>query len=223
MEPVAVSVAAPASPRPGSVAMMGGTFDPVHVGHLAIAEAAREQLGFERVLFVTAARPPHRPEGVVASAADRHAMVELAIAGNDTFVASRIELERPGPSYTADTVEALRAEGLAGGRTPDVWLILSAETFADLPGWHEPDRLLAACRVAVVPRDGYPLPDAAWIARHFPGREDRIVSLEGPLLAISSTELRVRAAAGRSLRYLVPDLVASYIADHGLYRRTPAL
>jgi len=214
--------AAPAPVRPGSLAMMGGTFDPIHTGHLAIADAAREQLGLELVLFVTAARPPHRLADVAASAADRHAMVELAVAGNPAFAPSRIELDRPGPSFTADTVEAFRAEALAAGREPDVWLIVSAETLADMPGWHEPERILAACRVAVVPRDGYPLPDAAWMARHFPGREDRIVSLEGPLLAISSTELRARVAVGRSLRYLVPDLVARYIADHALYRRTPA-
>jgi nicotinate-nucleotide adenylyltransferase len=214
----------PAPVVPGSVAMLGGTFDPIHTGHLAIAEAAREQLGVERVLFVTAARPTHRAGGAVASADDRHAMVELAIAGNPAFEASRLELDRPGPTYTADTVEALAATPAAAGATA-VTLVLSAETLRDLPGWHQPERILDACRIAVVPREGYPAPDGgwtAWVAANLAGREDRIRILEGPSLAISGTELRARAAAGRSLRYLVPDAVARYIDDHRLYRRDPA-
>lgn len=215
-----VTVTGPAPVRPGSIGIMGGTFDPIHVGHLAIAEEAREVLGLERVLFIPASIPPHRPAASVAPAADRAAMVELAIEGNATFELSRIELERAGPSYTSDTVAALASAERAAGREPDLTFILSAETLHDLPGWHEPERLVDACRIAVVPREGYPAPDPAWLASVFPGRERRFDLLEGPRLGLSSTSVRARVAAGRSIRYLVPPAVARYIDDHGLYRAT---
>jgi nicotinate-nucleotide adenylyltransferase len=190
---------------------MGGTFDPIHVGHLAIAEEAREALELDRVLFVPAARPPHKPDGAAATIDDRRAMVTLAIAGNAAFELSRIEVDRPGPSYTVDTVEALAGSG-------ELTVILSAETFADLPRWHEPEWLFDLARVAVVPREGYPAPDPAWLSATFPGREGRVTYLEGPRLGLSSTAIRARVAAGRSIRYLVPDAVEAYIAEHRLYR-----
>jgi nicotinate-nucleotide adenylyltransferase len=194
---------------------MGGTFDPIHVGHLAIAEEAREALGLDRILFVPAGSPPHKPRGAVSAVEHRVAMVELAIADNAAFELSRIEVDRPGPSYTVDTVEALAA----GAGDPALTVILSAETFAELPTWHEPERLFAAARVAVVPREGYPAPDPAWLSTTFPGREDRVTYLEGPRLGLSSTALRARAAAGRSVRYLVPAAVEAYIAANHLYSR----
>jgi nicotinate-nucleotide adenylyltransferase len=203
--------------RPGSLGIMGGTFDPIHIGHLAIAEEAREVLGLERILFIPAGIPPHRPAGAVAPAADRAAMVELAIADNDAFRLSRIELERPGPSYTSDTVEELAAAERDANRDPDLTFILSAETLRDVPGWHDPGRLVDACRIAVVPREGYPAPDEAWLRERFPGREGRFDFLEGPRLGLSSTSIRERIAVGRSVRYLVPAAVAAYIGDHQLY------
>ena len=213
-----MTVAAPTPVRHGSVGIMGGTFDPIHVGHLAIAEEAREVLGLERVLFIPASIPPHRPAASVAPAADRAAMVALAIDGNPAFELSRIELERAGPSYTSDTVAALASAERAAGRAPDLTFILSAETLRDLPSWHEPERLVDACRIAVVPREGYPAPTRAWLSTAFPGREERFDLLEGPRLGLSSTSVRERVAAGRSIRYLVPPAVARYIGDHGLYR-----
>jgi nicotinate-nucleotide adenylyltransferase len=192
---------------------MGGTFDPIHVGHLVIAEEAREALSLETILFVPAGQPPHKPAGSVTSVEHRVAMVELAIAGNAAFELSRIEVDRAGPSYTVETVEALARD--AG----DVVLILSAETFAELPSWHEPERLFEAARIAVVPREGYAAPDPAWLAGAFPGRESRVTYLEGPRLGLSSTAIRARVAAGRSIRYLVPDMVGSYIVENQLYRR----
>lgn len=194
-----------------AVGMMGGTFDPIHIGHLAIAEAARETLALERILFVPAGEPPHKPRNEVSPVAHRVAMVELAIAGNPAFELSRIEVDRPGPSYTVDTVEDLTADA-------EVTVILSAETFAELPGWHEPERLFAAADIAVVPREGYPAPDPAWLASAFPGREGRVAYLDGPLLGVSSTDIRDRVSAGRSIRYLVPDAVGDYIAANDLYR-----
>ena len=196
---------------PVNLGVMGGTFDPIHLGHLAVAEEAREVLDLERILFVPAGLPPHKPAGEVTSIEHRLAMVELAIADNRAFELSRIEVDRPGPSYTVDTLETLAA---AGDR---VTVILSAETFAELPTWHEPWRLFEAARVAVAPRWGYPAPDPDWLAATFPGREDRVSYLEGPRLGVSSTALRARVAAGRSIRYLVPQPVAAYIAANNLY------
>ena len=207
----------PVPTRTGSLGILGGTFDPIHVGHLAIAEEAREALGLERVLFVPAALPPHKADREISSPTHRLAMVELAIAGNPAFVASRIELERAGPSYTFETPERLSDLATADGREPDLTFILSVEAFRALPTWRRPERILELARLAVVPRDGYPDASRALLAEHFPGREDRAVFLSGPRLHLSGSELRERAAHGRSLRYLVPDAVATYIGDHSLY------
>jgi nicotinate-nucleotide adenylyltransferase len=206
------AVLPPAPVVPGSVGILGGTFDPIHHGHLVIAEEAREALGLERVLLVPASTPPHKPDRVLTAAAHRLAMAELAVAGNPAFAASGIEMERGGPSYTVETLEALLGDGVA-----DPWFILSTEALADFPAWRRPDRILELCRLAVVPRGNHQALDTAWVTRHFPGREDRFAFLAGPLLPISGSVVRRRAAAGRSVRYLVPDAVARYIADHALY------
>jgi nicotinate-nucleotide adenylyltransferase len=195
-----------------AIGVMGGTFDPIHIGHLAIGEEAREALALDVVLFVPAGQPPHKPTGSVTVVEHRVAMVGLAIADNPTFELSRIEVDRPGLSYTVDTVEALARDAA------DLVLILSAETFAELPSWHEPERVFDAARIAVVPRAGYPAPDPAWLAESFPGRETRVRYLEGPRLGLSSTAIRDRVAAGRSIRYLVPAPVEAYITQHDLYR-----
>jgi nicotinate-nucleotide adenylyltransferase len=206
--------------RAGSIGIMGGTFDPIHVGHLAIAEEARDALGLERILFVPAGQPPHKPVDAVTEAGHRVAMVELAVADNQAFELSRLEVDRPGPSYTAETVAEISRVEEAAGRVPDLTLILSVETFRELPDWHEPERLLAAARLAVVPREGYPAPATGWLSDHVPGQGDRVDFLEGPRLGLSSTALRDRVAHGRSIRYLVPADVARYIDDHHLYRAT---
>jgi nicotinate-nucleotide adenylyltransferase len=198
-----------------TIGLMGGTFDPIHIGHLVIAEEAREALSLSRMLFVPAGQPPHKPAGEVTPVEHRVAMVELAIADNAAFELSRIEIDRAGPSFTVDTVEEL-------ARDHDVTVILSAETFRELPTWHEPDRLFAAARVAVVPREGYPAPDPAWLAATFPGREDRVVYFDAPHLGVSSTVIRAKVAAGRSIRYLVPPAVEAHITANQLYRRTAA-
>lgn len=196
--------------------VLGGTFDPIHIGHLAAGEEARQALGLDRVLFVPAGDPPHKPASVTA-AEDRLAMVELAIAGNEAFEASRIELDRPGPSFTVDTVtELARAEPQV-----ELTLILSAESFLGLPSWREPARLLELSRVAIVPRGGLGPPDDAWVAERFPGTRARITRLGAPRLRISATEIRERVRSARSVRYLVPDAVIGYIGDHGLYRDGP--
>ena len=219
-----------AGPRPivpGSLGVFGGTFDPVHTAHLAVAQEAAEALGLERVAFIPAGQPPHKPGREITPAGHRLAMLELAIAGNDRFVVDRLELERGGPSYTVDTLAALSASRGAAGVTPDLALILSAEAFLDLMSWREPRRILELARVVVAPRDGFPDAGPGFLASHLPDRPDladRAVFLDSPRLRLSATELRARSAAGRSLRYLVPDAVAAYIGDHALYRnprRTP--
>lgn len=195
----------------GAIGILGGTFDPIHIAHLAIAEEAREALGLNKVLFMPAAMPPHKVDRPVSDPAHRLAMLELAIADNPAFEASRIELDRSGPSYTVDTLETLVAE------PADPVLIMSAEAFRDLRTWRRPERILELARIAVVPRDGFPDANRAFLAEHFPGFEDRATFLAGPRLRLSASELRDRAANGRSLRYLVPDAVAAYIGDHALY------
>jgi nicotinate-nucleotide adenylyltransferase len=215
---VGIVAVRPASARvPGSIGIMGGTFDPIHLGHLAAAEEAREALGLERILFVPAGRPPHKPERPVTPAQHRLAMVERAIAGNAAFELSRVEVDREGPSYTADTVELLAAAERGDGDDPDLTLILSVESFHGLPTWHEPRRILQLCRLAVVPRGGFQTPERAWLAEQFRGVPVRVAFLDAPRLRLSGSEIRQRVAAGRSIRYLVPDAVIDYIGDHGLY------
>jgi nicotinate-nucleotide adenylyltransferase len=216
-DPAAVAaerVAAPVAVVAGSLGVFGGTFDPIHHGHLAIAEEARESLGLERVLFVPAAASPFKADRTATDPAHRLAMVEAAIEGNPAFSCSRLELERPAPSYTVDTLAALGTEGTG---PDDLWLILSSEALAGLPRWHEPGRILDLARLAVVPRAGTDPLGPDWARAAFPGREDRFTFLSGPLLPISGSVVRRRAAAGRSVRYLVPDVVARYIKMYGLY------
>jgi nicotinate-nucleotide adenylyltransferase len=209
----------PVATVPGRLGILGGTFDPIHVAHLAIAEEAREALGLEGVLFVPAGRPWQKAGRSVSEPHHRLAMVELGIAGNPAFSVSRVEVDRDGPTYTVDTLATLAAEATAAGRAPDLWFILSAEALAGLPTWREPGRMLDLARLAVVPRDGSPdSVDASWITERYPDRADRVVFLDGPRLRLSASELRARVAAGRSIRYLAPDAVAAYIGDHALYQ-----
>lgn len=202
----------------GALGVFGGTFDPIHVAHLAVAEAARDAVGLERVLFVPAGEPPHKAGRPISLADHRLAMVAAAIAGNEGFELSRMELDRDGPSYTVDTLLDLRAARIGAGAAPTLALVLSAEAFVELPTWHQPERVLELAALVVAPRDGYPEAAPDFLERHFPGVEARAVFLDGPRLRLSASDLRARAAAGRSIRYLVPDAVAAYIGDHALYQ-----
>ena len=197
----------------GAHGILGGTFDPVHVAHLAVAEAAADDLGLSTVMFVPAAQPPHKQGRPVTPVHDRLAMVEAAIADNPRFTSSRMEVDREGPSYTADTLAAFHAAGVG-----PLALILSAEAVVDLPSWHRPERILELATLVVTPRDGYGDIEADWLERTFPGAPGSMVRLAGPRVRLAASDIRRRAAAGRSLRYLVPDAVATYIGDHGLYR-----
>jgi nicotinate-nucleotide adenylyltransferase len=209
------------APGDRRVGILGGTFDPIHYGHLVVAEQVREAHELDRVLFVPAGIPPHKPEAALTAATDRAAMVELAIAGNPAFTISRIELERDGPSYTVDTVGELVDEAARRGVARDFFFILSSEALASLRAWHEPLRLMSLCRLVAVARPGSPLPDAAGLAAMLPGGAAsalRVDCVETTLIANSSSDVRNRAATGRSIRYLVPPTVEAYIREHRLYR-----
>ena len=188
---------------------------------MAIAEQVRGALDLDRVLFVPAGLPPHKPGAVVAAAEDRAAMVELAIVGNPAFSMCRIELDRPGPSYAVESLELLAAEAARQKVERELFFILSDEALAGLPEWRQPKRIPALCYLAVVPRLGRTAPDRAWLEATFPGSSDRFVFVDTVPLANSSSEVRHRAAAGESIRYLVPPAVEAYIHDRRLYRSVP--
>lgn len=182
------------------IGVFGGTFDPVHVGHLAIALAALESAKLDRIVFVPARRSPLKDRGPAAGEADRLLMLEAAVKGEPRFAVSRVELEREGPSYTVDTLEALRADG-------ELFLILGSDALADFPRWRSPERIRALAKILVARRPGAPEPDAPWAQ-----------AFDAPRLDISSRELRARASRGLSLRYLVPDDVWRHIEHKGIYR-----
>jgi nicotinate-nucleotide adenylyltransferase len=183
------------------VGVFGGTFDPVHVGHLAIANAALESIPLDRVLFVLARRSPLKERGPVAPEADRLRMLELAVAGEPRFAVSRAELDRDGPSYTVETLERLAGDDA-------LFLILGSDAIADFSRWKDPERIAKLATLVVAERPGAPERVG----------DGPIVKIDAPRLDISSRELRARAARGRSLRYLVPDPVWKHIEARGLYR-----
>jgi nicotinate-nucleotide adenylyltransferase len=190
------------------IGLYGGTFDPIHLGHLRAAETAREAMGLDLVAFLPAAVPPHRG-APLSAAADRLAMVRLAVTPHPSFDAWDSELRRPGPSYTVETVSTLLSE-----RPSDSFvLVVGADTWPEIRTWREPERLLSLVEVAVVDRLGYPgtEPEAP-----FPGARG-VRRAPGPSLPISATAIRERARQGRSVRYLVPDAVADYIVARRLY------
>lgn len=199
------------------IGVLGGTFDPIHLGHLILGEEARLQLGLDRVLFLPAGDPWRKTGRFITAREHRLRMVELAIADNPGFAVSRIEVDRPGPSYTADTLACLRDEY---GPETQLYFILGRDALADLPNWHQPEKIVALAYLAVAHRLG-------WTVTEQPDIESRILRLGGtivpinmPLIAISATHLRERLARGLSVRYQVPDAVLTYIAAHALYRQT---
>lgn len=195
------------------VGILGGTFDPVHYGHLAIAEEARVCIPLDIVLFVPARIQPLRQDERISPPEDRAAMLERAILGNPAFRLSRVEFERPGPSYTVDTLSRLRDQYPRG---TEFYFIAGSDAFAELPRWKEPERLLTLCRFVVFPRPGHE-GDVRELFLQFPGLRQRTVFLEGPRLEISGSEIRRRVRQGRPIRYLVPDAVEEYIRSHRLY------
>ena len=190
------------------VGVFGGSFNPIHFGHLLLADEICEALALDRVLFVPAAVPPHKPAAELASAEHRYRMTELAVSLHPRFAVSDVELCRRGPSYTVDTLQALHGEG-------DLYLLIGSETFLDLLSWREPQAVARLARLVVIPRTGAELGLSAF------GSADGPVLYRAASLPISGSDLRRRARDGRSLAYRMPEPVAAYIREHHLYRSAP--
>jgi len=194
------------------IGVFGGTFDPVHLGHLILAEQCREQGRLDQVWFVPAARPPHKLQGELSPFAQRVEMLNLALAGQAAFRVEELERDRPGPGYTAVTLEELQQ------RHPEhEWfLVVGGDALRDLPGWYQPERIVARAELLVMPRPGVDLPPVEELPAKL-GPAARVQVADVPLIGISSTELRQRIREGRSVRYLVPRAVEAYIRDKRLY------
>ena len=195
--------------------VFGGTFDPPHYGHLAVAEEAAEQLDLGCVLFVPTGQPPHKPGAPVTPAAHRARMAEVAIADNPRFRLSCADVDRPGPSYTADLLALLRAEQ---GPATELYFICGMDMLASFLTWHEPARVITQCQLVAITRPGVAPVAVTALEAALPAARGRVHLLRAPGLDISGTALRARVAAGRSIRYLVPPTVAAYVREHGLYR-----
>lgn len=200
-----------------NVGVLGGTFDPIHLGHLVVAEEARTKLGLAQVLFVPAGQPWLKVERHITPAAHRVEMVRLAIADNPHFKVSALELERPGPSYTVDTLTLLQEQL---GRETGLFFILGRDTLAELPLWKEPERVIQLCRLVVAPRLGSRSLKDLYTA--IPGLRARVVQLDMPAIGISSSEIRRRIATGLPIRYWVPPGVQEYIMEHRIYQTCEA-
>ena len=195
------------------VAVLGGTFDPIHHGHLAAAELVADQYGLDRVLFMPNRVPPHKPGHEISPAEDRYLMAVLATNSNPRFGVSRLELDREGPSYTLDTLRSLRA---ALGPDCAIYFIIGADAALEIATWHEAEAVLSEGRFIAVHRPGYDLERLASVIG--PAGMVHIEPLALPELDISSTNLRERVAAQQSIRYLTPEPVVDYIQRRGLYR-----
>jgi len=197
------------------IGILGGTFDPVHVGHIFVAEEARIRLSLELVLFVVAGNPWLKVERDISPSEDRIEMVRLSIAKHKHFDISTVEVERGGPSYTVDTLDELRT---TTGKN-DYYLILGRDSFTELPLWKEPERIVEMCKLVVVPRIGTNLPELRDVAARIRGLSgENVVTLDSPMIGISSSGIRQRVARGLPIDYLVPGEVEKYIVAHGLYR-----
>ena len=196
------------------IGIMGGTFDPIHIAHLIVAEEARTRLALDRVIFIPAGEPWMKPGHIVSRAGQRVEMVKLAITSNPAFSLSLSEIERPGPTYTVDTLEQLLGEL---GYDTQLFLLLGWDSVAEIASWKAPYRISRMATVVAFPRPGFAKPEIAVLERAMPGIAGRIVFLDAPCLEISSTGIRKRIADGGSVRYLVPDPVGQYITENKLY------
>jgi nicotinate-nucleotide adenylyltransferase len=195
---------------------MGGTFDPIHFGHLVTAEEALVQFNLDRVLFMPTGCPAAKSNDRVTSAEDRYLMTVLATAANPDFDVSRMEVDRPGTTYTVDTLRALRDEY---GPATELFFITGADAVWEIVSWKDADEVASLATFIAATRPGYDLEEAR-AAHEDAATRFRIEYMEVPALAISSTELRRRVADRRPIRYLTTESVASYIVKHGLYRPT---
>ncbi|MBU4532736.1 MAG: nicotinate-nucleotide adenylyltransferase [Firmicutes bacterium] len=198
------------------LAVMGGTFDPVHYGHLVAAEGVRHEFQLEKVVFIPAGRPPHKTDQRISEAKHRLAMTTLAVASNPCIEVSDLEINRPGPSYTFDTVQ----EVYRRYRPEEVFFITGADAVLEILSWHRVQDLLNKCCVIAATRPGHDLNSLKGRLEMLPAHlTARIVPLEVPALAISSSDIRRRVQNGKPIKYLLPEVVEEYINIHGLYQQ----
>lgn len=197
------------------IGIMGGTFDPIHIGHLVTAEAVRNEYGLDKVLFIPAANPPHKQEQAVTPAMHRYIMTALATYSNPYFHASSLELDRPGPSYTIDSIYELIDRF---GQDTEIYFITGADAIQEIPTWDRIEELLGLCQFIAATRQGC-LPSVDNIKEHFGELgKNRIHRLTTPELEISSTDIREKVKKGDSIKYIVPESVEFYIQKEHLYR-----
>ena len=195
--------------------VLGGTFDPIHMGHLIIAEEVRTHLGLEQVLFLPTGLPWLKEGQPISPAQHRLEMTRLAVADNPAFAVSSIEIERPGPSYTVETLMQLQQER---GSCVEPYFIVGMDSVLELHRWREPGRLLEMCTLVAVDRPGSDGATPEALDELLPGASGRIVHIPGPHIGISGTEIRRRVAQNQTIRYWVPGPVEEYIAKSNLYR-----
>lgn len=200
------------------IGLLGGTFDPIHWGHLIMAEEARQQACLDRVLFLPAGEPPHKVGQTITPIGHRLRMVQLAIASHPAFALSRLDVDRPGPHYSVDMVRLFLERSPAG---TEAFFLVGADSLGDMPTWRDPAGLLDLCWVLAMSRPGHE-PDLDRLAQVLPAVRERVQVLPMPLIGISGTDIRRRVQEGRSIRYLVPEEVRQYILAHGLYLDGPA-
>ena len=197
-----------------NVGILGGTFDPVHSGHLILAEVAREQLNLNEVLFIPAGQPWLKVERAITPAEHRLQMLRLALDDTPYFRTSEMEIKRSGPTYTIDTINALKKRLSA---EDELFFILGQDNLMQLPQWHDAPELIQLCYLVAAPRPGVKKPDLKALEAEIPGIRQRVMLMKKPLVDISATDIRERVARGLSVRHLVPEPVNRYIKEHWLY------
>ncbi|MFO8060651.1 MAG: nicotinate-nucleotide adenylyltransferase [Bacillota bacterium] len=203
--------------QPRRIGFMGGTFDPIHHGHLVTAESVYDSFNLERVIFIPAGTPPHKPGTRVTSAHHRLNMTRLAVRSNPHFAVSEVEVRRDGPSYTIDTMRHFRT---CYGPEAELYFITGVDAVIQIPEWKNAAGLFGICKFIAATRPGYPTENFFRFRDRLPARRRRgLKMLAVPALSISSSDLRQRVRQGRSIKYLVPEVVEQYILDNGLYRR----
>jgi nicotinate-nucleotide adenylyltransferase len=198
------------------IGVLGGTFDPVHIGHIRVAEEVTTRLNLDEVLFIPAGQPWLKADNLISPAEHRLEMVRLALAGKPNFKLSTMELDRPGPTYTVDTMAELKRQLGAGD---ELFFILGWDNLTQIPQWHEPSRLVKLCHLVAVPRVDFPPPDLKSLDAVIPGLSKRVTILDAPRIDINASEIRRRVRDGLSIQNLVPEPVERYIKEHRLYKR----
>lgn len=197
------------------VGILGGTFDPVHNAHLAIADVARLELELNEIIFIPAGQPWVKSGETITAAEHRVAMLQLAIADKYGFHLSTMEIDRPGPSYTVDSLKKLNNEFL---ELAELYFIIGWDNLSELPRWKDPEKIIELSYLVALPRPGYTLPDLNDLDKQIPGLCQRLILMERPLVDVSATQIREYIAKGKDVSELVPPGVADYIKGKGLYR-----